>query len=584
MQDRTQKIIIAVLALLLVVVSGALVSQVFFSKNATPTPIAVVPAQNQNANLPPSANQNVNTPVPVAGHDLITDASSINGNLSVTAQWLTQGIDVPAKTVTAVIGRNIPTPKSISEGMTVEPEFTKVGTITAVGKDTANYVGDDLYRIRAGCDMGDGNCINNLAIADKTGKQLIILSRYAFPVAFYGMPPSVDYPLTGLAKPVSNLVITDLEAPEILPLKESGYSLTTTSRGTGSPDPANYEKGGTSVDGTIIYIMSANGLATGTWGRLPDGEYVSYDMNIPFYADKRIPAVTWNDGTINRADYSPMVSGGCGQSAMMDVQDESNFTDKLTVAGKTINGEDILALKDPNDPVLAAAYSQWNPADAAKKTSLADFAASRPIFFWHDPFGRLVEWTRTDIQPMAECGKPVIYLYPTQTEAVSVKLGNNITVEKSEPAYGNGWSVTADPNGTLTNADGKTFPYLYWDGNGASYATPMTGFVVARNNVEATLKSKLTQLGLNTKEISDFNDFWLPIVTKSPYALISFVPQAEWSKAAPLAISPAPQTVIRVFMDWKPLSAPISIAPQTLPPTPVRTGFTAVEWGGLLYK
>ena len=108
--------------------------------------------------------------------------------------------------------------------------------------------------------------------------------------------------------------------------------------------------------------------------------------------------------------------------------------------------------------------------------------------------------------------------------------------------------------------------------------------MVARNNVEATFKSKLAQLGLNEKEIGDFNDFWLPIVTKSPYALISFVPQDEWSKAAPLAISPAPQTVIRVFMDWKPLSEPISIAPQTLPPTPVRTGFTAVEWGGLLYK
>ncbi len=177
-----------------------------------------------------------------------------------------------------------------------------------------------------------------------------------------------------------------------------------------------------------------------------------------------------------------------------------------------------------------------------------------------------------------------MYLYPTQTEAVSVKLGSNITVKKSEPAYGNGWNVTAEPNGTLTTADGKTYPNLYWDGNGASYNTPTTGFVVASKDVEATFKSKLAQLGLNAKEISDFNDFWLPIVTKSPYALISFVPQAEWSKAAPLSISPAPQTLIRVFMDWKPLAEPINVAPQTLPPTPARAGFTAVEWGGLLYR
>jgi len=32
--------------------------------------------------------------------------------------------------------------------------------------------------------------------------------------------------------------------------------------------------------------------------------------------------------------------------------------------------------------------------------------------------------------------------------------------------------------------------------------------VVARNDVEATFKSKLAQLGLNGKEITDFNDFW----------------------------------------------------------------------------
>jgi len=31
--------------------------------------------------------------------------------------------------------------------------------------------------------------------------------------------------------------------------------------------------------------------------------------------------------------------------------------------------------------------------------------------------------------------------------------------------------------------------------------------VVARNNVEATCKSKLAQLDLNAKTISDFNDF-----------------------------------------------------------------------------
>ena len=41
----------------------------------------------------------------------------------------------------------------------------------------------------------------------------------------------------------------------------------------------------------------------------------------------------------------------------------------------------------------------------------------------------------------------------------------------------------------------------------------------------------------------------------------------------------SPDTLIRVFMAFKPLTTPVEIAPQTLE-APARTGFTAVEWGG----
>ena len=51
---------------------------------------------------------------------------------------------------------------------------------------------------------------------------------------------------------------------------------------------------------------------------------------------------------------------------------------------------------------------------------------------------------------------------------------------------------------------------------------------------------------------------------------------------APLTITPAPQTVIRVFFDSKPLDAPIQITPQQLTPKQ-RVGFTVVEWGGMKY-
>jgi hypothetical protein len=50
----------------------------------------------------------------------------------------------------------------------------------------------------------------------------------------------------------------------------------------------------------------------------------------------------------------------------------------------------------------------------------------------------------------------------------------------------------------------------------------------------------------------------------------------------PLNVSPAPETVIRINMEFKALDAPIEVKTQVLPETPIRQGFTLVEWGGTI--
>jgi hypothetical protein len=50
---------------------------------------------------------------------------------------------------------------------------------------------------------------------------------------------------------------------------------------------------------------------------------------------------------------------------------------------------------------------------------------------------------------------------------------------------------------------------------------------------------------------------------------------------APLTISPRPDTVIRVFMDYQVLAQPIKVKEQLIK-TPARRGFTVVEWGGAI--
>ena len=80
------------------------------------------------------------------------------------------------------------------------------------------------------------------------------------------------------------------------------------------------------------------------------------------------------------------------------------------------------------------------------------------------------------------------------------------------------------------------------------------------------------------EEANEFIVYWLPLMEKNAYNLISFQSNI-YTDNAKLEIYPEPDTLIRVFMAWKSLDEPVQIEPQRLD-SPVRTGFTVVEWGG----
>ena len=75
--------------------------------------------------------------------------------------------------------------------------------------------------------------------------------------------------------------------------------------------------------------------------------------------------------------------------------------------------------------------------------------------------------------------KPVIYLYPEQAQEVSVRLDYDGRLTDTIPAYGDGWKVTAWPDGRLVNhSDGKEYPYLFWEGEDRTAYDMTKGFVV----------------------------------------------------------------------------------------------------------
>lgn len=187
---------------------------------------------------------------------------------------------------------------------------------------------------------------------------------------------------------------------------------------------------------------------------------------------------------------------------------------------------------------------------------------------------------------MAACGaqeeqvsaKPVLYLYPEDVTEVSVGLDYDGELTVTYPDYGDGWNVTAYPDGTLADADGREYSYLFWEGLSDTRYDFSQGFCVAGEDTAAFLQETLAEIGLTPREYNEFIVYWLPKMQDNAYNLISF--QGElYTESAKLEIEPKPDSLLRVFMAWKPLAASVEIEPQAFTPF-VREGFTAVEWGG----
>lgn len=174
--------------------------------------------------------------------------------------------------------------------------------------------------------------------------------------------------------------------------------------------------------------------------------------------------------------------------------------------------------------------------------------------------------------------KPVIYLYPEQGEEVSVRLDYDGKLTCTYPEYDNGWHVTAAPDGRITDENGQEYNYLYWEGETEQEYDFSEGFCVAGEDTAEFLEDALDRLGLTRREANEFIVYWLPRMEQNEYNLISFQSEAYTDHAC-LSIQPEPDTVIRVFMAYKPVENEQEIPEQTLA-APERSGFAVVEWGG----
>ncbi len=173
--------------------------------------------------------------------------------------------------------------------------------------------------------------------------------------------------------------------------------------------------------------------------------------------------------------------------------------------------------------------------------------------------------------------KPAVYLYPIEKSNIWVSINVNGFITQSEPPYLNGWEVMAEPNGLI---DDK-YDYLFYEAQLKNLKVSDTGWVVEYNDLENWFNENLIKLGLNEKEKNQFKEYWLEELPKSNYYEIKILEDSFLKENLNLIISPQPETLIRLNFYFKPLNEKIELPEPTIL-TPDRTGFTVVEWGGVL--
>ncbi|MBR6072767.1 MAG: hypothetical protein IKP76_00400 [Bacilli bacterium] len=178
--------------------------------------------------------------------------------------------------------------------------------------------------------------------------------------------------------------------------------------------------------------------------------------------------------------------------------------------------------------------------------------------------------------------KPVLYLYPTEETNVKVTFDKPSNLTTTYPKYNNSWNVLAKPNGDLYDKNGKYYYALYWEELKNHEISFDEGFYCEGKDAIKFLENKLSYIGLNDRERNEFIMYWLPILEKNEKNLIYFELTEERDKYSPINIEPKPDSLLRIAMHVKKVNKKVNIKEQKLTSFN-RTGFTAVEWGGVIH-
>jgi hypothetical protein len=174
--------------------------------------------------------------------------------------------------------------------------------------------------------------------------------------------------------------------------------------------------------------------------------------------------------------------------------------------------------------------------------------------------------------------KPNIYIYPQKQMNLDVNInfphGGEVTT--SIPDYGSGWNdLEVDASGMINDE----YSYLFYESIYPDLYQYKQGWIIAQDDLELFFIKNLAETGFNEQEITDFTDYWIPILKDYPYYAIYPQYNEQLDRIIQLNFSQKPDNILRLIYTLKGLQDNDLVLQEPEILKFKREGFVVVEWG-----
>ena len=183
--------------------------------------------------------------------------------------------------------------------------------------------------------------------------------------------------------------------------------------------------------------------------------------------------------------------------------------------------------------------------------------------------------------------KPVISIHSNNLDLqINLTTNANLFIYPETTKENNTYIWNTKIENNFIIIDNKLYPYIFWENyqNTKDYRIDK-GYCIKGSETISFLEDKLTYLGLDYKEKTDFITYWTPKMINNNYNIISFIgldSNDEYNQDYQLTNSLNLPTQ-RVIMIWQNSDTYIEIQPQELLEFTLKDDYI-LEWGGIEYN